>query len=89
MQLLKEEIVRGQLSLGQSRASYAGDSNAEQLSRGQFCEGKLIGRQFPRGQLSGHHFCPLLNVYFNDMQITRWLYLSSSLYGIPLRWDLF
>ena len=25
-------------------------------------------------------FCPLLNVYFNDIQISRWLYLSRSLY---------
>ena len=34
-------------------------------------------------------FCLVLNVYFNDVQIKRWLYLSSSIYGIPLRCDLF
>ena len=25
-------------------------------------------------------FCPLLNVYFNHVQINRWLYLSSNLW---------
>ena len=35
-------------------------------------------------------FCPLLNVYFNDMKINRWrLHLSASRWGIPLRCNLF
>ena len=34
-------------------------------------------------------FCPLLNVYFNDMEINMWLHLSSSLWEIPLCCDLF
>ena len=33
-------------------------------------------------------FCPLLGVYFNDKQINRWLYLSSSLQGISLLFAL-
>ena len=42
----------------------------------------------------GHHaaqtgFCALLNVYFNDVLINRWVHLSSSLWGIPLRYNLF
>ena len=32
---------------------------------------------------------PLLTVYFNVMQINRWLYLSSILQEIPLYCDLF
>ena len=31
-------------------------------------------------------FCPLLNVYFDDI---RWLHLSTSLWRIPLCYDLF
>ena len=31
----------------------------------------------------------MLNVYFNDMQINRWLHLSSSLWGIPYCCDFF
>ena len=34
-------------------------------------------------------FCPLLNVYFNDMQVNRWPHLSSSLWGNSLYFDLF
>ena len=34
-------------------------------------------------------FLSLLNIYFSDVQINRWLYLSRSLWGIPLRCDLF
>ena len=34
-------------------------------------------------------FCPLLNVWFNDMQTNTWLDLSTSLLGIPLRCNLF
>ena len=34
-------------------------------------------------------FCPLLNVYINDMQIDRWLYLSTSPWGIPFCCDFF
>ena len=34
-------------------------------------------------------FLMSINVYFNDMQINRWLYLSSSPWGIPLHCNLF
>ena len=34
-------------------------------------------------------FCLLLNVHFNMVQINRWLYLSSSPWGSPVRCDLF
>ena len=33
--------------------------------------------------------CSLLNVYFNDVQLDRWLHLSSSLWRIPLCCDVF
>ena len=34
-------------------------------------------------------FCQLLNVYFNEMPINRWLHLSISLWGISLCCYLF
>ena len=34
-------------------------------------------------------FYPIHNVYFNDVQISRSIHLSSSLWGISLRCDLF
>ena len=33
--------------------------------------------------------CSLLNVYFNDVQLDRWLHLSSSLWRIPLCYNFF
>ena len=29
-------------------------------------------------------FCKLLNVYFNDVQINRWLHLSTNFWGFFL-----
>ena len=34
-------------------------------------------------------FCPLLNVYFSGVQMSRWLHLSNSFWGTPIRCDLF
>ena len=33
-------------------------------------------------------FCPLLNVYFSGVQISRWLHLSNSFWGTPIRCNL-
>ena len=33
-------------------------------------------------------FCKLLNVYFNDVQINRWLHLSTNFWRIPSHYDL-
>ena len=56
---------------------------------------KLVLRKYcSKGYLFWYHCATLdrfflpLNIYFNDMQIFRWLHLSSSLWGIPLHCNL-
>ena len=51
------------------------------------------GKILQQGLLVLILLCPsrqvFVNIYSNDMQINKWLRLSISLWGIPLRCDLF